>query len=130
MTQFIPDTNTFLRLLLKDVPSQYEEAKKLFTCAKEGKVKLLVPQIVVFEIVFSLEKYYKFSKAEVIDKLQAILSAPYFEIQDQDIFRSSLELYKLRNISFVDCFLIAEAQSLEAKIFTFDQNLNKVLKGF
>ncbi|OGY25482.1 MAG: hypothetical protein A2Z11_03575 [Candidatus Woykebacteria bacterium RBG_16_43_9] len=129
MTRLIADTNVFLRFILKDNPKQYEDARKLFTSAKENKVELLVPQIVIFEIAFALEKYYQFAKDQIIDRLRALLSAGYLKIQDRDIFKRALDFYQSQNTSFVDCFLIAKAEGSQANIFTFDKNLNRFLKG-
>lgn len=126
MKTIIPDTNVFLRFLLNDVPKQKQAAEKLIRQAKENKINLLIPQIVIFEIDFILEKYYLFSREEVIEKLHSLTSVDYLEIESREVFSEALKLYKKQPTSFVDCFLIARARLEEAELFTFDQKLQKL----
>lgn len=126
MNKLILDTNIFLRLILNDIPKQADEVENLLRKAKKDNTKLLVPQIIIFEIEFALSKYYKFPKSEVIDKLESILAMPYFLVQDGDIFKESLKNYKKKNLSLVDCFLIAKSEIEQAKIFTFDKDLSNL----
>lgn len=122
MSGLIADTNIFLRLILNDIPEQADEVERLLKKAKKDNVKILVPQIIIFEIEYALSKYYKFLKVEIIDKLEAILVAPYFSIQDGNIFKKSLKDYREKNLSLVDCFLMAKSEIEEVQIFTFDKN--------
>lgn len=123
--KLIVDTNTFLRFLLNDIPSQANLAEELFKSAQNNKKKLLVPQIIIFEVVFALEKYYGFPKQDVIDKIKIILAMDYLKIEDDDIFKDALMLFEGRNISLTDCFLISFAKAKEASIFSFDKKLSK-----
>lgn len=128
MRSIIIDTNGFLRALLNDIPEQAEKIKQLIKQAKKGQITIIVPQIVLFEIDFALEKYYKQNKQEVIEKLKSLLSASYFVIESRDIFQKALLFYSENNISFVDCFLLARAKLEEAELFTFDQELLSLYK--
>lgn len=128
MNSVIVDTNAFLRFILNDIPNQKKQFEKILLKAKKSEIILLVPQIIIFEIDFVLEKYYKFSKEEVADKLQVIVDMPYFKIQDRDILRNTLVLYSQNNLSLVDCFLCAKAKEEGIELFTFDKNLQKILK--
>ncbi len=123
MDKLILDTNGFLRFLLNDISKQSEEVSKLLVKAKAKKIEIFVPQIVIFEIEFALDKYYKFSKPEIVDKLGVILVTPYLKIQDGDIFQQALELFSNKNIDFVDCFLLCDSKLKEAFLFTFDKSL-------
>ncbi|OGE07783.1 hypothetical protein A3I53_02180 [Candidatus Curtissbacteria bacterium RIFCSPLOWO2_02_FULL_40_13b] len=127
MTRLITDTNVFLRFLLNDNTQQYKQATNIFRKAKEKKIELIVPQIIIFEICFALEKYYQLSKEQVIEKLKAIVSADYFQVQDREVFNTTLGLYKMKNASFVDCFLISQAKMKGSELFTFDKDLPKLV---
>lgn len=127
--QFVVDANVFLRFLLKDIPNQYTRAEKLFREAKSGKIELIVPQIVIFEVAFALEKYYNFGKKEVIDKLQTIIATVYLRIQDSEIFAQALKLYSVSNLSLTDCFLISNVRTTNAVLFSFDKRLQKLIKN-
>lgn len=129
MTKFALDTNAFLRLFLNDIPTQADIVEELLKQAKEDKVTLLIPQIIIFEIAFALDKFYHFSRSEIIEKLKSILSASYLKIQNRNIFKKSLELFATQNISLADCFLICFAKEKEIEVFTFDRKIKKLGKN-
>ncbi len=126
MKSVVIDTNGFLRILLNDIPKQAEQVKQIILQAKKERIKIIVPQIILFEIDFILRKYYNFGKKEIIDKLKSLLSASYFAVESKDIFQKALFLYKESNIGFVDCFLLSYSQRANAELFTFDQTLKKL----
>ncbi len=126
MKSVIIDTNGFLRLLLNDIPEQADRVEDLIKKAQKKQVSLLVPQIIIFEINFILQKYYLFEKQEVIEKLKSLVSGHYFIIESGNIFQKALSLYEKQNISFVDSFLLAKAVIEDAELFTFDQKLAKL----
>lgn len=128
MKKLIIDTNILLRFLLRDVPHQAEEAKKVFKQAEKGEVELIIPQIVIFEIVFQLIKLYKFEKNKVIEAIKIILKTDYFEVQDNEVFQGSLKKFKLANISFADCFISSYSEKQKGEVFTFDKKLKKLNK--
>lgn len=128
MKKQVIDTNTLLRFLLQDIPKQAEVTEQKLRQAKSGKVELIIPQIIIFEIVFNLSSVYKFGKEMIIDRLKTILSTPYIKIQDYQLFDMALQIFQKNNIDFVDCFLIAYAKEKDATVFTFDKKLKKVLE--
>lgn len=127
MTRLVADTNILLRFLLKDNLEQFNTAREILTKVKEDKLELAIPQIVVFEIVYALDKYYGFSKVKIIDALTTIIATKNIKIQDQSSFKRALTLFGDNNLSFVDCFLVAYSEENDAKLFTFDKDLQKRL---
>ena len=125
MKKILADTNVFLRLLLNDIPSQNKQVKNLLIKAKNKKIQVIVPSIVIFEIQFVLEKYYGFGKDEVLDKIRHILSTSYLDIESRQTFIEAASFYKDRNLSFVDCFLIAKAKLEKLELFSFDKKLSR-----
>ena len=125
METLLVDTNVFLRFLLKDNLSLYNQALYLLTKAKEGKVKLFVPSIVIFEIFFVLNSVYRFKKEEIIHNVESLLSVDYLSIDESTIFKQALIIYNNSNHSFTDCFLVAKAKSRKIDLFTFDKKLSK-----
>jgi predicted nucleic-acid-binding protein len=126
MKQYIIDTNAFLRFFLDDNKKQKERIENLLKQAKQGEIALFVPQIIIFEIQFILDKYYHFDKQDIIEKLTALVSSSYLLVEKKDIFLFALTLYSKKNISFVDCFLASQSKAIEAELFTFDEKLRKV----
>lgn len=128
MKKIIVDANVFLRYLFNDIPEQKRVFEKLLQRAKKLEVALFVPQIIIFEIQFILDKYYHIEKKEVVDKLKSLVSSGYIQVENREAFLSALSLYANENVSFVDCFLIVKAKSEKAELFTFDQKAQKIYK--
>lgn len=127
MKQFIVDTNAILRFFLNDIPTQQKAIEKLFQRAKRSEITLLVPQIVVFELNFILDKYYRFNKEKIINTLKPLVSADYLEVESKEVFIPALTLYDNSTASFVDCFLLCRAKLEKAKLYTFDKKLKKTV---
>lgn len=127
MKQIVLDTNVLLRFLLNDIPHQADEAEKKFKKAKESRSHLVVPQIVIFEIVFSLVNSYGFDKSRVIEVVKRLLGSDYLLIQDKETFNLAAEIYLKNKVSFADCFVISYAKIMDAEVFSFDKDLNKLI---
>ena len=126
MRSVIPDANIFLRFILNDIPSQVKKTELLFNQAKKSEIEIIIPQIIIFEIQFALDKFYNFNKQNIIRNIKAILSADYFKINDKSIFLKALDLWFSKNISFPDAFLISYCDENNGELFTFDKKLNKL----
>ncbi|MDO8570384.1 MAG: PIN domain-containing protein [Candidatus Daviesbacteria bacterium] len=128
MTSLVIDTNTLLRFLLNDIPSQYKLIHQKIQQAKAGKIKLIIPQIVMFEIIYTLDKVYGFDKRKILQGIQEIFSSDYLEIQDKEIFIETTKMYENSNkVSVADCFISSFAKANDAKLFSFDKDLNKLV---
>ncbi|HBL51733.1 MAG: hypothetical protein A3D24_04850 [Candidatus Blackburnbacteria bacterium RIFCSPHIGHO2_02_FULL_39_13] len=126
MKSVIIDTNGFLRLFLDDIPKQADEIEKLLKKAEKGKVRILVPQIILFEINYILEKYYLLQKQEIIEKLEAVIATPHVTLESREVFSEAIGIYGVNNISFVDSFLLARTKLENVKLFTFDKKLSSL----
>lgn len=125
MVKFILDTNALLRFILKDVLSQYLEIYELIKKAKERKVNIFVPEVVVFETFFTLKSYYGYKKDTLLVVLESLLSADYLKIENKQIFMDAINVFRDNNLEFVDCFLISKSNGQKMKLFTFDINIKK-----
>lgn len=126
MKTLILDTNSLLRFLLDDVPSQTKLVKEKIRLAKQGELKLVVHTLVIFEIIYALTKVYGFSKEKVINVLKKLIAFKYLDIPEREIISNALEVYLIKNLSFVDCFLHKLSHKFNAELFTFDRNLEKL----
>jgi len=126
MKKVVVDTNIFIRFFLSDIPSQVKEIDDLFLQAKKGKIEIIVLATVIFEIEFTLRKYYEFPKETIAEKITLILSQTYFSVEHMQVLRIALEIYLSNNLSFVDCFLSAYVTVGSIELFTFDKKLKKI----
>lgn len=120
------DTNAFIRFFLNDIPEQKEVVEKLLKQARNGKLLLLVPYIVIFEVEFILSKYYSKPKEERIEKLESIVGSNYIKVEDKKLLKKALEIFKQKNLDLADCFIFAYSEDKDAELFTFDKALKKL----
>lgn len=118
------DTNYFLRFLLKDVPRQHQEAKRLFLDGAQGKVKLFTSLVVIFEIYWVLSTFYERNKTQVAGILEEILNLNFIEIENKRLLEEALKIYQKTTLDLEDAFNLIFARSKNAKEFkTFDKKL-------
>lgn len=129
MKKFVADTNIFLRFLLNDVLSQANESERYFKQAAEGEIEILVFPITIFEIVFSLGKYYGKTKNEVVGLTKTIVSAPFLRVEDREVFLEALKKYQSFDMSFVDIFIYCKAESVNGDMLSFDKHFEKLKRS-
>lgn len=117
------DTNLIIRFLVKDNPTQFEAAQKVFSSLNE---KLILADLVLAEVVWTLLSVYKLGKHEIVEKLLKLLELKNL-IANFHLLINSLLIYRDHNISFVDAYLVAyaELEKLEG-IYSFDKDLDKI----
>ena len=125
MSKIIFDTNAILRFILNDIPSQHRKVVDIVKRAKLKQLEIIIPEIVVFETIFTLKSYYEYDRLTILNVLESLLTSDYLLIESRLVFIETLKLYKEFNISFVDAFLMAKSKILGVKLFTFDEKLNK-----
>ena len=67
------DTNLFLRFLTNDVPKQAEAFESLLIRAGNGELTFITNSMVVAEIVWTLESFYRLDKKVIQTNILAIL---------------------------------------------------------
>lgn len=126
MKVYLVDTNVFLRFFLKDHPAHFAKAKRYFTQATQGKIKLvLVPQV-VFEINYVLKKVYLLTNKKIATLLTNTINSPYIHTDNQEILVDSLKIYKNKNVDLVDIYLYQLSKHRKTKILTFDKDFKKL----
>lgn len=121
------DTNIFLRFLLADNPKQSPSTKRLFKQAEENKLKLITHSIIIAEIIWTLDSFYKQPKKEIVKKLKKILSLKALEVIDREALISALSLYEDKNMDFIDAFSAAwMKKQIISQIYSFDRDFDKI----
>lgn len=116
------DTNLFLRYLTNDIPAQADAVEKLLRQAASGKVTLVVNVMVIAEIVWILEGHYGVSRAEVKEKILAIINTPGLEVQEASEILQAIIWYEEKNVDFIDAYNAAWMLSREIRrVYTFDK---------
>lgn len=99
------DTNILLRLLIKDDDIKKKACEKLLEKARLKEIQLYILPIVVMEIVWVLEKYYKLDRKTIRELAEAVMNTPELHIEMEDVFRRALRLYEEKNVKFADAVI-------------------------
>jgi len=120
----IVDTNIIIRFLVGDEKSQQNQARKYFKEAQLGKRKLIIKSIVVAEACFVLESFYKKTRPEISDAFQVFLSQKWLKVDERGVLLLLWQFY-LKNLHFVDSYILSWSKVHNASVLSFDQKLLK-----
>ena len=98
------DTNLFLRYLTNDVPKQAGAVEALLHSAAQGKTALVTTSLVIAEIIWTLESFYKLSREEIKNRVLAILHTPGLQVTDADLVLHAIVWYAEKNVDFIDAY--------------------------
>ena len=79
----------------------------LFQKAAALKTKLVTTDLIIAELVWTLESYYQKSKKEIASLIGAILETPGLTINSADVIQDALASYVEKNVDFVVAFSAA-----------------------
>ena len=115
------DTNVLVRLITRDDPQQTAAADNFV--AKGAWVSLLA----LMETTWVLTSVYALSAKEVSRVIEMLLEHRDLVIQDSDVARGALELFRGRPaLGFSDCLMLEVAKKAgNLPLGTFDRNLGK-----
>ena len=130
MNKAFVDTSVILRILLQDDELKRKAAEKLLRDSKKGGETLFLLPVAVMEVVWVLEKVYKFSKSKVREIVEAILNTPDLKVEMEEVFLRAIRDYAENNIKFADALMAhwGIAQGLNT-VYTFDAKHFKRVDG-
>lgn len=121
------DTNVFLRYLAKDDPLKYEKCRELFQRALEDKVELATSGMVIAELIWTLQSYYKIPKADVVEKISIIVSTESLYIPDRNIIADALALFGRKSIDYIDAYnaVFMKRHGFD-EIYSYDEDFSAI----
>ena len=116
------DTNVLLRLLLGDVESQFEKAKEIFESIEKGKVVANISLLVVNELIWIMENYYRKDRADYVNLVLAVLSMKGIKFFDADkkMVMKVLKLMLKQRLDFTDLYLWKIGREEKIMLISFD----------
>lgn len=115
------DTNVLVRFLTQDDPTQGAVARHFFaelTLENPGHVC----REVVIELVWVLERAYRYGRAEIATALEGLLAAAELELEASDDIGAALHAYRDQGFGFADLMIAAAARRAGARhLVTFDR---------
>ncbi len=124
------DTNLLVRYLTEDDPSKAHDVKRLLLKAAQGEVRLLIPSVVIAELVWVLQSFYKLERSEIVPLLNAILHTHGVEVSEKLVVSEAITLYRDGTIDFIDAWIISFAKTAGVRVvYTFDRKHFKSIDG-
>ena len=116
------DTNLLVRYLTEDDPDKAQSVETLLIKAGKGEIKIVIPSVIIAELMWVLESYYKMETGEISQLVGSILNTPGIDTQDKNILREVLKIYEKKGTDFVDAWIVEFARERNIKtIYTFDK---------
>jgi uncharacterized protein len=98
------DTHLFLRYLTNDDPDQADAFEQLLKKAARKEILFVTNNLVIAEIVWTLDSYYNLPRHEIHSKVLAILNTPGLEISDADLILQAISWYTEKNVDYIDAY--------------------------
>lgn len=129
MQRVVVDANVFLSTLVHRNDNQRDAAKALLLKAEDGALEVILPQFVVFEIVYVLQSTYRIPASELAPMLRDLIALPGVLVIDECPWKRVLEYWPAPLPSLADASIVAVAASNRYDaIATFDRKLGKRAK--
>ncbi|NLW23111.1 MAG: type II toxin-antitoxin system VapC family toxin [Tissierellia bacterium] len=120
----VVDANIILRYLLND----HEELSDTATTIIENN-EVLIPNEIIAEVVYVLEKVYKVKNDDICNTLLELLKYENIVVSDKELIEEALLLYSRKRLDFVDTLLYAYGKVKGYTVYTFDKKLALLLEG-
>ncbi|WP_231735419.1 PIN domain-containing protein [Gracilibacillus massiliensis] len=89
--------------------------------------EVLLPNEVIAEIVYVLEKVYKVKSDEICDTLLDLIKFTNIIVDDIEVIEEAFLLFSRRRLDFVDTLLYAYRKVKGYEIYTSDKKLKNLL---
>ena len=122
------DTNILVRHLMGDPADQAEQCTAFLYWAGTGGLTAIVPPTVILEIVFTLERQYGATRAQVGASLKELLAFQGIQIEHREEIHHAIALYlDHRSVSYADAYHCAlSMEDHDGVIVSLDRALGRV----
>jgi uncharacterized protein len=121
------DTNILLRYLTKDDVSKAKRAFELLLRVEQGEEKVITSSLVIFETIFTLQRFYRLPRQEIKDLVLPIISLRGLYLPGKNVYYHAFDLYVTQNISFADAYNAAYMISEQlSDIYSWDTDFDKI----
>ena len=123
----IIDANIILRYLTNDVQDQAERAGELLAKVEAGSEEVLLPDIILADIIWVLEGYYKQSREQIREWITTILSMQGLRFSDKNVALDALDIYVDLGIDWSDAFVTGQMINHGImEIYSFDRHFDRI----
>lgn len=121
------DTNILLRYFTRDDEQKAQRALDLLIRVERGEEKIITSSLVIFETVFTLQRFYKVPRQRIKELILSIISLRGLHLPGKNVYYQAFDLYVAHNISFADAYNAAYMLSEEiSNIYTWDTDFDRI----
>jgi predicted nucleic-acid-binding protein len=121
------DANVILRYLTDEPAEQAEAATRVFARAVGGVEALVVDEVTIAEVVWTLKSLYRTPRSDITATLLGFLSTDGLVCQNRSSVNRALILFDEKNIDFTDALLCARMlEAGETEVYSFDRHVDRV----
>jgi len=118
------DTNLLVRLFVDDDAAQARKVRDLFDHHVEEDSALWISDIVLVELVWTLDRAYSRSRDEIANALQALTGNATVHLESALAVAQATALYAQGRADFADCLLVIKAAQIGCEsVRTFDKKM-------
>lgn len=125
MNKYLLDANVVLRFFTQDHPEKAKEATALFEKAKNKQAVLVLDAIILAEVIYTLEAYYKRPRQDIANTLLQLVTSHGIEAEPHLLIVNALLRYKGQPVDFPDAWLAAVAFQRKLSIASFDKDFDR-----
>jgi predicted nucleic acid-binding protein len=131
MQRVVVDANVLLSFIVDRDEKQRAAARALLLRAAEGDLVAIVPQFVIFEVVYVLQSTYRIPTAELNPMMRDLIALPGVLLIDECPWRRVMDVWPDTLPSLADAAIAAVASTNRYDaVATFDRKLAKRLTDF
>jgi len=120
------DTNVIVRFLVQDDPEQGRLAKAAFDQCTEDSPGFICREVAV-ELVWVLERSYKFDREAIAGALDGLLGAAEIVFEDSERVARAVHRYREENFGFADLMIVSAARASGcSELVTFDKKAAQI----
>ena len=121
------DTNILVRYLTQDDELQSYTAVRLIEKYAQHPRSIFINEIVMCELIWVLERGYKYNKEQIVKVIRQILSTEEFVFERQNVLWFALDQYSRNKLDFSDALIGEVNKHLGCEVTcTFDHSATKV----
>jgi predicted nucleic acid-binding protein len=120
----VADANVFVSFFVERNKAQHAASLRLLASAEGGEIAGIIPQSVVFEIVYVLQSQYGLTPRQLPPVVHAVTSFPGMQIVDDCPWKRVLEIWPEPVADLTDAAIVALATANRYDaVATFDRKL-------
>lgn len=121
------DTTIILRYLTRDDVDKAEKALDLLLRVERGEEKVITSPLVIFEIIFTLQKMYRVPRQKISELVLPIIFLRGLHLPDKEAYSRAFDLYITKNISFADAYNASYMLSEKIRdIYSWNTDFDKI----